>query len=57
MKDIELVGGPLDGAHAEEIGLISEGQNIFVQGEDGTEIVYTLHNGLLEYNSHLTYGT
>lgn len=56
MKEIELIGGPLDGAHAEDDDRLVEGQNVFVHDDNGVGIIYTVHDGCLEFNSRLTFG-
>ena len=58
MRDLELIGGPLDGAHAEDNERLKDGENILIEDENGgAGAVYTVHHGALEFNAQLTFGT
>jgi hypothetical protein len=57
MRNLELIGGPLDGAMAEDDESLREGDNVLVEGDNGELAVYTLHLGLLEFNAPITFGT
>jgi len=56
MKEIELIGGPLDGAHAEGDKILKDGENILIEDDEVGGAVYTVHDGVLEFNAGLTFG-
>ena len=56
MKDVELVGGPYDGALAETAATLHEGDWIVVENDHASGAIYTMHGNVLLYDSEKTFG-
>lgn len=56
MNEIELIGGPFDGACAEDGGELSEGDHIVIETDDWPKVIYTLQEGCLKFDASLTFG-
>jgi len=56
MKELEFIGGPLDGARAEGDKPLKDGEHILIEDDEGGDSVYTVHDGVLEFNAGLTFG-
>ena len=56
MKEIELIGGPFDGAVVADNDVLVEGDHIVVEPDYSIKAFYVYQHGLFEFDSWLTYG-